>query len=45
QYGHRTFAAKQGIHGSSMLVESRVGADVSENWETELNFISEIRSK
>lgn len=44
-YGHKTYAAKNGIHGSSMLVESRVGADVSENWTAVLNFISDIRTK
>jgi len=45
QYGHDTYAAESGIHGSSMLVESRVGSDVSKNWEVVLNFIKKIRSE
>ena len=44
QYNHQTYAAEFGVHGSSMLVESRVGNDVSKNWEVVLNFIKQVRS-
>jgi len=45
QYNHQTYAAEYGRHGSSMLVESRVGHDVSQNWEVVLNFINEVRTQ
>ena len=43
KYNHQTYAAENGIHGSSMLVESRVGKDVSKNWEVVEKFIRQIR--
>ena len=39
-YGHQTFVAEPGVHGSSMLVSDRVGADVQESWDTVINFIN-----
>nr|WP_299072886.1 hypothetical protein [uncultured Allomuricauda sp.] len=41
--GHQTYAAKYGVHGSSMLVSERVGNDVSETWEVVTTFLEEIR--
>ena len=31
-FNHQTYVAKYGRHGSSMLVEERVGNDVEETW-------------
>ncbi|TDQ32208.1 alpha/beta hydrolase family protein [Zeaxanthinibacter enoshimensis] len=45
RYGHQTYAAEHGVHGSSMLVESRVGHDISKNWDVVLDFINGIRSE
>ena len=42
--GHQTYVAENGIHGSSMLVESRVGKEVSKNWEIVLTFLHQIRN-
>jgi len=44
KYNHQTYAAEYGVHGSSMLVASRVGNDVSKNWEVVLDFLKLIRS-
>ncbi len=38
--GHQIFIANPGVHGSSMLVSSRVGAETNENWDAVLNFIN-----
>ena len=43
--GHQTFVPEFGVHGSSMLVESRVGKDVSKTWEVVTAFIEEVRTK
>ena len=37
--GHRTFVADPGTHGSSMLVEDRVGGPVDASWDVVLQFI------
>ena len=37
--GHQTFVSTPGVHGSSMLVESRVNANVDETWSTVLSFL------
>jgi len=37
--GHRTFVAEPGTHGSSMLVEERVGAPVEATWGEVLAFL------
>jgi len=39
QYNHQTYAAKYGVHGSSMLVEERVNHKVEENWKIVLAFL------
>ena len=41
-YQHKTYQALSGTHGSSMLVENRVGADVAENWKVVYTFLEEI---
>ncbi len=45
KYNHETYVAKNGVHGSSMLVESRVGKNVSMNWDVVLKFLNQIRSR
>ena len=40
--GHQAYAAKNGIHGSSMLVEERVGADVTATWLVVYNFLEQL---
>ncbi|WP_299116590.1 hypothetical protein [uncultured Winogradskyella sp.] len=42
KYGHQTYIAEHGIHGSSMLVEKRVNANVDDNWEIVLAFLKKI---
>lgn len=39
--GHRTFVARNGVHGSSMLDESRVEGGVEENWKEVIAFLRE----
>ena len=41
-FNHQTYVAKYGRHGSSMLVEERVGNDVEETWNVVLSFLSKI---
>ena len=43
--GHKAYAAKHGIHGSSMLVEERVGADVSETWKVVFDFLKAVTNE
>lgn len=43
QNGHQTYIAEQGVHGSSMLVEERVGTGVEENWSVVSRFLEAIR--
>ena len=38
----RTHKATNGVHGSSMLDESRVGGGVTETWTVVLAFLSEV---
>ena len=40
--GHQTYIAKYGVHGSSMLVQERVGNDVSETWGVVTSFLNEV---
>jgi len=40
--GFRIFVAEHGVHGSSMLVPSRVAGDVEPTWETVLAFLREV---
>jgi alpha-beta hydrolase superfamily lysophospholipase len=39
EQGHRTFVARPGTHGSSMLVEERVEAEVEATWGAVLAFL------
>ncbi|MGN8226330.1 alpha/beta hydrolase family protein [Gracilimonas sp. BCB1] len=39
--GHQFYLAENGVHGSSLLVQKRVGHDVEESWNVILDFISE----
>lgn len=43
QNGHQTYVAENGVHGSSMLVEERVGTSVEENWSVVSQFLEAIR--
>jgi pimeloyl-ACP methyl ester carboxylesterase len=45
QQGHQTYGAKNGVHGSSMLNEERVGADVGDNWAVVLTFLREVSAE
>ena len=42
-FGHETFVAKNGVHGSSMLVEARTESDVSEIWDVVLAFLAKFK--
>lgn len=37
--GHQTYIAENGVHGSSMLVESRIKGSAEEHWNIVLKFI------
>lgn len=39
--GHSTYVADPGVHGSSMLVSERVGAETDQTWSAVLAFIEE----
>jgi pimeloyl-ACP methyl ester carboxylesterase len=41
QHGHRTYIADPGVHGSSMLNETRVGSSTEETWRVVLDFLAE----
>lgn len=45
KYNHQTYIAKNGVHGSSMLVKERVGNDVEGTWKVVYSFLNEIRKK
>ena len=38
-YNHQTYVSEHGVHGSSMLVESRTGHSVAETWKVVMEFI------
>ncbi|TMU56619.1 alpha/beta hydrolase [Flagellimonas algicola] len=38
-HGHKTFVPQHGVHGSSMLVASRVGSNVDETWKVVFSFL------
>ena len=44
EFGHQTYVAQNGRHGSSMLVEDRVQAPVNANWEVVLNFLNKHKN-
>ncbi len=39
EHGHQTYVADPGVHGSSMLNESRVGSSTEVTWTVVLNFL------
>ncbi|MEM7105714.1 MAG: alpha/beta hydrolase [Bacteroidota bacterium] len=41
KYNHQTYAAKNGVHGSSMLVKERVKKDVEETWNVVYAFLDD----
>ncbi|MCR9253326.1 MAG: hypothetical protein NXI20_23130 [bacterium] len=41
-FNHKTYIAQNGVHGSSMLVQERVGGNVEDNWNAVLSFLDEI---
>ncbi len=41
EHGHQTYVADPGVHGSSMLNESRVGASTEATWSVVLAFLEE----
>lgn len=43
KYGHQTYTATNGVHGSSMLAKERVGFDVSETWHVVYSFLRKIK--
>jgi pimeloyl-ACP methyl ester carboxylesterase len=45
EYGQQTYVANNGIHGSSMLVPSRVNGDVEEHWKRVLGFIKQTLAR
>ena len=44
-YNHETYVPKNGVHGSSMLVEERVGREVEETWTVVLSFLNKIEKQ
>lgn len=42
EFNHSTHVATKGIHGSSMLVTERVGADVKDTWKVVFAFLEHI---
>lgn len=44
-YNHQTYVPKNGVHGSSMLVEERVGNNVEETWAVVLSFLEKIEKQ
>ena len=42
EHNHQTFVPEHGVHGSSMLVEERVGNNVGETWTVVVSFLDEI---
>ncbi|MCK0177914.1 hypothetical protein MWU50_01280 [Flavobacteriaceae bacterium S0862] len=44
EYNHETYVAKNGVHGSSMLVKDRVGNSVDENWAVVKTFLTKFKN-
>jgi pimeloyl-ACP methyl ester carboxylesterase len=42
-FNHQTYIAKNGFHGSSMLVENRVKNNVDDNWKSVLSFLGGLQ--
>lgn len=45
KYNHQTYVPKNGVHGSSMLVEERVGSEVDDTWTVVLSFLEKIEKQ
>ncbi len=45
KHNHKTYVPENGVHGSSMLVEERVGSDVKDTWTVVLSFLKEIEKQ
>ncbi len=45
QYGHKTYVVDHGVHGSSMMVASRVDGSILDQWEVVHSFLDEHLSK
>ena len=45
KFGHQTYVADRGAHGSSMLNPARVKGSVEENWKKVLDFIKQALAK
>lgn len=43
QFGHKTYIAKNGVHGSSMLVESRIEGSADETWSRVNTFLEQFK--
>lgn len=41
---HQVYVIEKGLHGSSMLVEERVGRSMEKEWVHVMNFLREVRS-
>ncbi|WP_191859987.1 alpha/beta hydrolase [Hanstruepera ponticola] len=44
EFGHQTYVAQNGRHGSSMLVEERVQAPVTANWKVVMDFLNKHKN-
>lgn len=42
-YGHKTYVAQNGVHGSSLLDESRVEGSTDENWTVVNTFLEQFK--
>ncbi len=45
KFNHQTYVPKNGVHGSSMLVEERVGNEVEDTWTVVLSFLKKIKKE
>ncbi|MGI9530557.1 hypothetical protein [Lutimonas sp.] len=43
KFKHQTYVPKSGVHGSSMLVENRVGDDVQDTWKVVISFLENVK--
>ena len=45
EHGHQTYVADPGVHGSSMLNETRVEASTEDTWTVVLDFLAGALNK
>lgn len=45
KFNHQTYVAENGVHGSSMLVEERVGSNVDNTWKVVMSFLQKIEKQ